>query len=892
MYESHILPTPTSIRLLDIKESQEDVIRCSMSVVDLNDEGLEFAAISYTWGDPITVHEDPMPDITGLTLEEHADKLPFSYFTSPMGPDGESMCMVDRAKLDFYAKYDYIPREELRWQNRSVREIEVNGNRVPVEENLCLCFEALLNIRKRLDEASGGDNDQDSEKKWPPVWADALCINQADLAERASQVKLMGQLYRTARLVYAWVGKLDRLSHRALLAMGTILDFDATRSHARDSSYPEQEEVTLSSVSGMTVVDWFALFALFQRLWFRRAWVAQEVVFASDIHMICGPTIFDMRFVLAVVAFLEETGLDYELCQLGRNFLTDRATSDQTQHWEKLASFSSQSPNTMKELQVNPRHALSFILGCHHTCARLGLCNAGMPMVYLRGRKEESHQSSMSNRWHVELPKTINLSDHNIVRVYNEKLKGYGFRFERRLLHLLSVLSHFRDLEATDPRDKIFAFLILAEDSLGLVPDYSVEVRDVFIQAAKAMINKRMGSPLAVLSHLQDSSDTRIQGLPSWVPDFSARLGRIPFDQGGHDDRFCAGTSLEIESEDFAVHINPDDTFTVKAVKVDQVAVSTELGDDAVIQALRLALRGPPRYPISPKAWLENGNRHLRPSRAVTRVEALWRTLVIDKLTEMDEDYGSLESRDNLGIGFSNWILTDILEARDLLVEWAKLDPDQWTWILIEESVCTRMALWSAMYDGKQLSDELKIPDLEKVMEDQREKVERESEKPDEGEEVDDGGSLSQREFLPTATHIRECFHTQVTETEGDKDPLRGRYKRPSMQRLTPLGRRKLRNFEKNMRSATEGQKLFITESGLFGLGPKSLGQDPSSKDEVWLLMGARAPFILHHVEGSKYRVVGEAYVHGIMYGEGCDYYTEWDEYGYSRIGVEEIRLV
>ncbi|KAF4451526.1 heterokaryon incompatibility (het-6OR allele), partial [Fusarium albosuccineum] len=715
MYESHILPTPTSIRLLDIIESQEDVIRCSMSVVDLNDEGLEFAAISYTWGDPITVHEDPMPDITGLTLEKHADKLPFSYFTSPMGPDGESMCMVDRAKLDFYDKYDYIPREELRWQNRSVSEIEVDGNRVSVEENLFLCFEALLNIRKRLDETSGGDNDQNTEKKWPPVWADALCINQTDLAERASQVKLMGQLYRTARLVYAWVGKLDRLSHRALLAMGTILDFDATRSHARDSSYPEQEEVTLSSVPGMTVVDW--------------AWVAQEVVFASDIHMICGPTIFDMRFVLAVVAFLEETGLDYELCQLGRNFLTDRATSDQTQHWEKLASFSSQSPNTMKELQVNPRDALSFILGCHHTRARLGLCNAGMPMVYLRDREEQSHQLSMSNRWHVELSKTISLSDHDIIRVYNEKLKGYGFRFERRPLHLLSVLSHFRDLEATDPRDKIFAFLNMAEDGLGLVPDYAAEVRDVFIQAAKAMVNKRMGSPLAVLSHLQDL------------------LGRIPFDRGGHDDRFCAGTSLEIESEDVTVHINPDDTFTVKATKVDQVAVSTQLGDDAVIQALRLALRGPPRYPINPRAWLENGNRHLRPSRAVTRVEALWRTLVIDNLTEMDEDHGSLESRDNLGIGFSNWILTDIVEARDLLVEWAKLRPDQWTWILIEKSFCTRMAFWSAMYDGKQLSDELKIPDIEKVMADQRERIERESEEPDEKEdkEEDDRGSLLQQ---------------------------------------------------------------------------------------------------------------------------------------------------
>jgi hypothetical protein len=35
--------------------------------------------------------------------------------------------------------------------------------------------------------------------------------------------------------------------------------------------------------------------------------------------------------------------------------------------------------------------------------------------------------------------------------------------------------------------------------------------------------------------------------------------------------------------------------------------------------------------------------------------------------------------------------------------------------------------------------------------------------------------------------------------------------------------------------------------------------------------------------------IVGEAYVHGIMYGEGYNHYAEWDEYGR---GVERISLV
>ncbi|KAM5341292.1 hypothetical protein ACJ41O_014323 [Fusarium nematophilum] len=515
----------------------------------------------------------------------------------------------------------------------------------------------------------------------------------------------------------------------------------------------------------------------------------------------------------------------------------------------------------MNELQVKPRDALSFILGYHHTRARLGLCNAGMPVVYLRDG-EESHQPPVSHRWIVDLPKVIDLSDHDTIDVFVEELEIPGFRFERRPLRLLSVLSQFRDLEATDPRDKIFAFLNLAEDGIGLVPDYRGEARDIFGE-----------------------------GLPSWVPDFSDRLGRMPLSQGGYDDRFRAGTDTDIDIEDMSPGVNCDNTLTVKAIKVDEVVVSTQLGEDAVVQALQLALHGPANYPLKPMAWRINGHgRHLRPSQAVTRVEAPWRTLTIDDLTELDNDHEILDSRINLGIGFSNWILTDLLEAGDLFAEWTGLDPDHWTRILIDKSFCTRMTLWLAMYDGRQVSYELEVPDIEGMVADQAAKMEQEAELP--GDVGEDGsGHPLQIWFLPTARHIGESFRApQVDEAQRDEDPLGGGYKRPSMHRLTPLERRKLRNFEKRMRNATEGRELFMTTSGLFGFGPECLGQDPSIKDEVWISMGARVPFILHHVEGSKYRVVGEAYVYRIMHGEDYDYYTDWDEYG--RFGAKRVHLV
>ncbi|KAF5546940.1 heterokaryon incompatibility (het-6OR allele) [Fusarium mexicanum] len=910
MYKSHVLKTPTSIRLLDIIESRDDVIRCSMRVVDLSDESLEFAAVSYTWGNPTTVHEDPMPDIDGLEFQEHADKLPFTYYSPELGPDGDKLVMVDRAKLLYYDMHRYVPREEVLWQKRTHHEIEIDGSRVPIEENLLSFFQSVLKLRAVIAPSPGEPESPTYRSINLPIWADALCINQADLDERAAQVKLMGRLYKSASIVLAWVGQYDRLAELAIQAMGRILDFDATRLHAQDSTYQEQEEVTMSSVPGMTVLHWFALFSLFQRLWFRRAWVVQEAVFARDILMVCGATLQSMDFILAVAAFLEQTGIDIELCQFGHNFLTNRAVSDQAQHWEKLSLLSGQPARAANELKVTPRDALSFILGYHHTRSRLGLCNAGLPRVTLLS-DEDGDTRDKSRRWALELPQVTHLIDHDIVESFDEELGMTGFRFERRKLHLLSVLSDFRELEATDPRDKIFAFLNLAEDGLGLQPDYSADVKKVFIQATKTMIDKRIGSHLAVLSHVQDLADTRIQGLPSWVPDFSARLGRVPFDQGGHDDRFCAGTHQDIDYDDWVIHIDPDDMLSVRGIKVDTVSMSTELNQDPVIQALRLVLHSPAEYPVEARAWRvestanHSSRRYIRQSQAVTRVEALWRTLIIDKLTEEENDFGGLDSRVNIGMGFSNWILTDILEARDLLAEWSGLCSESWMWELIQKSFTNRLALWSAMYDARQLSDELPAPDIEAALADLREKVEKEVGLPgdggkDEEESSKEGGSDGKSHvegntsletgFVPSARLIRESFPAPaVEEDEQDKDPLGGKYKRLSMQRLTPLGRRKLRNFEKHMRNATQGRKLFMTESGLLGLGPKTLGQS-RSKDEVWILMGARVPFILHHIEGSTYRVVGEAYVHGVMYGEGYDRFTGWDEFG--RTGVDMIQLV
>jgi hypothetical protein len=51
----------------------------------------------------------------------------------------------------------------------------------------------------------------------------------------------------------------------------------------------------------------------------------------------------------------------------------------------------------------------------------------------------------------------------------------------------------------------------------------------------------------------------------------------------------------------------------------------------------------------------------------------------------------------------------------------------------------------------------------------------------------------------------------------------------------------------------------------------RSRGRTVLKGDIIWLLPDADVPFILRPLENGHYKLVGEAYVHGIMHGEALD---------------------
>lgn len=130
------LPTPDAIRTLVLLPGvpTDDVIRCEIEIAEANAYPA-YNALSYSWG---------------------------------MHPDGDDTL------------------------NRS---ISIKGFTLPIARNL---YEGLLRLRL-----------PDAPRRF---WIDAVCINQHDLPERSMQVSRMAQIFAQASEVAVWLGE-DNLAH-------------------------------------------------------------------------------------------------------------------------------------------------------------------------------------------------------------------------------------------------------------------------------------------------------------------------------------------------------------------------------------------------------------------------------------------------------------------------------------------------------------------------------------------------------------------------------------------------------------------------------------------------------------------------------------------------------
>lgn len=129
------------------------------------------------------------------------------------------------------------------------------------------------------------------------LWVDAVCINQADIAERTAQVRLMWRIYSQAQKVHAWLGLdseandgklcfelLDKLVELSKAYNEMVLRGERLKAFAK--GYPAQIKELIKELASLQPRSPLELF--FTRPYFTRRWILQELYFARNVVLHCG----------------------------------------------------------------------------------------------------------------------------------------------------------------------------------------------------------------------------------------------------------------------------------------------------------------------------------------------------------------------------------------------------------------------------------------------------------------------------------------------------------------------------------------------------------------------------------------------------------------------------
>ena len=112
----------------------------------------------------------------------------------PGGSSDDLACEVHHVLLDADIAYECL---SYRWGHEDSGSIKLGENAsLALNQNL---LDALQHLRL-----------SDTMRV---LWADQICINQADDLEKTKQVGLMGEIYRKASKVVAWLGLPNEKTH-------------------------------------------------------------------------------------------------------------------------------------------------------------------------------------------------------------------------------------------------------------------------------------------------------------------------------------------------------------------------------------------------------------------------------------------------------------------------------------------------------------------------------------------------------------------------------------------------------------------------------------------------------------------------------------------------------
>ncbi|KAF7502266.1 hypothetical protein GJ744_006281 [Endocarpon pusillum] len=336
------------------------------------------------------------------------------------------------------------------------------------------------------------------------VWIDAICINQREegTTETSSQVRQMNEIYRTAQETIVWLGPGDVSSDLAMRHIGKIgkkaftsglmgvrvSELRAWPNFGMNDRGRDLDRIRTCldvmfrdmSNPGDNPFPFVEYGDLMQREWFERVWVLQEVMVAQHVVIVCG-----------------SEKVEYDHFMAGAHFYNI---------WVNKIVREIGVPSSIGRIwafvKLWRRYGYRFLIcfGKQHL-----IHERATSTLAIRQMKNEKGESVLTLKEHL----------------------ARAFAMDSRAT-----------MNASKAEDRIYALLGISSDheKLRIIPDYSRNWEDVYVETAKALIEE---GHYDILSF--SSPRSRELNLPSWVPDWTAYV-RKPWGGYIEDQLFSAST--------------------------------------------------------------------------------------------------------------------------------------------------------------------------------------------------------------------------------------------------------------------------------------------------------------------------------------------------------------
>lgn len=300
------------------------------------------------------------------------------------------------------------------------------------------------------------------------IWVDAICINQNDNKEKSRQVQMMAKIYERSTGVLVWLGP-------------AADDSDAAMEKLRDI--------------GEKAID-----------------AGMQDFRATDMPNWFNPDLDEpLRTLKASLDGLaEREGLEI--------FHPALIPLSKRTYWTRVWVLQEFSVHKTVMIQCGSKGVDATTFG-----TAFNFCAFARWTLSTRFKLEDYRDPKSKLR---SVSGSANSPSGAPNQLFGARRRYYSETGEREALWSLLERTCMSDpavfsLNATDPRDKIYGLFGLATDSeqLGILPDYEKSILEVYEDTSRKLI---AAGETSILSWCQQS--TRMEGLPSWVPDFASDI--------------------------------------------------------------------------------------------------------------------------------------------------------------------------------------------------------------------------------------------------------------------------------------------------------------------------------------------------------------------------------